>query len=77
MHVDVESSIEKPEELLLSDAGTGRTERVMGREGIVDWAQQSMPMGYERRVYRLNLSGLKLKRVVKEGARPEVGSSKS
>ena len=75
--MEVESAIEKPEELLLSDEGTGRTERVMGHEAIVDWAQQLVPMGYEKMVSGSNPSDLKLKRVVKEGTRPEVGPSKS
>ena len=77
LRVEVESAIEKPEELLLSDEGTGRTERVMGHEAIVDWAQQLVPMGYEKMVCGSNPSDLKLKRVVKEGTRPEVGPSKS
>ena len=75
--VEVESDIEKPEELLLSDEGTGRQERVMGREGIADWAQVSAPMGYERRACGPSFSGLKLKGVVKEGEGPEAGPSKS
>ena len=76
-HVEVESAIEKPEELLLSDEGTGRQERVMGWEGIADWTQVSAPMGYERRACGSSFSGLKLKGVAKEGAGPEAGPSKS
>ncbi|RVW27503.1 hypothetical protein CK203_092040 [Vitis vinifera] len=50
--MEVESAIEKPEELLSSDEETGRQKRVMGWEGIVDQAQQSVPMGYERKAGR-------------------------
>ena len=75
--MEVESAIEKPEELLLSDEGTGRQERVMGWEGIADWTQVSAPMGYERRACGSSFSGLKLKGVVEEGAGPEAGPSKS
>ena len=75
--VEMESDIEKPEELLLSDEGTRRQKRVMGREGLANWAQVSEPIGYERRACGPSFSGLKLKRVVKEGAGPEAGPSKS
>ena len=71
--MEVESAIEKPEELLSSDEETGRQKRVMGWEGIVDQAQQSVPMGYERKVCGPKPTGLKLKGVVEEGAGPEAG----
>ena len=75
--MEVESDIEKPEELLLSDEGTRRQKRVMGREGLADWAQVSEPIGYERKACGPSFSGLKVKRVVKEGVGPEARPSKS
>ena len=75
--VEVESAIEKTEALLSLEEGTGSQKRVMGWEGIVDHAQQSTPMGYERRVCGPKHSGLKLKGVMEEGAGLEAGSSKS
>ena len=75
--VEVESAIEKTEALLSSEEGTGSQKRVMGWEGIVDHAQQSTPMGYERRVCGPKHSGLKLKGVMEEGAGLKAGSSKS
>ena len=78
--VELESALERPEELLLSDEGTGRQERVMGREVTANRAQESAPMGSERRACgpssQREFTGLKLKGVMEEGAGLEAGPSK-
>ena len=78
--VEEESAFERPEALLLSDEGMGMQERGLGREVIVDRAQESATMGSLKRACGPRLQsesmGLKLKGVVTECVGSEVGPSK-
>lgn len=78
--VEEESTFERPKALLLSDEGMGMQERGLGREVIVDRAQESATMGSLKRACGPRLQsesmGLKLKGVVTECVGSEAGPSK-